>query len=126
MTIENVDRSRSPSRIIRRVGFSENVDGIAGLKVAPGEGHIGIEREIGDRERADRVKCPDCDAFHRLCGGSCSRRGFPFRTSLLVAEIAKGHTTSERQRSARGSGTLTSASKIASSSRSIARYCPCQ
>src|SRR5207248_11448765 len=61
------------SRIIRRVGFSENVNGIAGLKIAPGEGHIGIEREIGDRERADRVEGPDCDAFHQICRGSLFR-----------------------------------------------------
>jgi len=32
------------------------VNGIAGLQVAPGEDSIGIQREIGDRERADAVR----------------------------------------------------------------------
>lgn len=46
------------SRIGRRVRLAENVNGIAGLKIPPGEGHIGIEREIGDREGADRRERP--------------------------------------------------------------------
>ena len=59
------------SRIARRVRLAENVNGIAGLKIAPGEGHIGVEREIGDRERADGVEGPGSDTlgekFHRTC-----------------------------------------------------------
>ncbi|MBA7467806.1 hypothetical protein ES707_03028 [subsurface metagenome] len=41
------------SRIARRVRLAENVNGIAGLEVTSAESHIGVEREIGDRERAD-------------------------------------------------------------------------
>src|SRR6266702_8570290 len=50
--------------VIGRVGLAEDVDRIARLQVAPGECRIGIEREIADRERADRVERPDRDAFH--------------------------------------------------------------
>jgi hypothetical protein len=56
------------SRIARRVRLAENVNGIAGLKIAPGESDIGIEREVGDRERADGVEGPSSEtrgeAFH--------------------------------------------------------------
>ena len=61
------------SRIARRVRLAENVDGIAGLKITPAESHIGVEREIGDRERADGVEGPGSDTlgetFHRTCEG---------------------------------------------------------
>ena len=40
------------------------MNGIAGLQVAPGEDSIGVQREIGDRERTDAVKCPNCETFH--------------------------------------------------------------
>src|SRR5947208_61167 len=53
------------SRIARRVRLAENVNGIAGLKVAPGEGHVGVQREIGDRERADGVEGPSGETFHQ-------------------------------------------------------------
>src|SRR6267378_694944 len=57
-------RDTKPSRIIRSVRLAEDVDRITGLQVTPGECRIGIEREVGDRERADRVERPDRDAFH--------------------------------------------------------------
>ena len=44
--------------ITRRIGFAENVDGIAGLKLASGECRIGVKREVQNRERAYRIKCP--------------------------------------------------------------------
>src|SRR6266567_4490560 len=62
MTVANA----RPSRKIRRVGFAKNVDGIARLQVAPLKGRIGIEHEIADRERTDRVKSPGRDTFHQL------------------------------------------------------------
>ena len=43
------------SRIIRRVGLAEDVDRIARLRLAPGKGRIGIEREI-ERSRARRPR----------------------------------------------------------------------
>ena len=46
------------SRIARRVRLAENSNGIAGLKIPPGEGHIGVERDMDDRERADGVEGP--------------------------------------------------------------------
>ena len=49
---------------VRRVRLAEDVDGIAGLQVAPGEYRIGIKREVTDRERADRVKNQDRDTSH--------------------------------------------------------------
>src|SRR5258708_32138878 len=52
-------------RVIRRIGFAEDVDGVAGLQRPPGEGHISIERKINDRERPDRIEHPDSGAFHR-------------------------------------------------------------
>src|SRR6267142_1208210 len=57
-------RDTRPSRIIRRIRLAEDMDGIAGLQVMPGECRIGGEREITDRERTDRVKSPDRDTFH--------------------------------------------------------------
>ena len=61
------------SRIARRVRLAENVNGVAGHKIAPGDGHIGVEREIGDRERADGVEGPSSETlgetFHRTCEG---------------------------------------------------------
>ena len=61
------------SRIARRVRLAENVNGIAGHKIASGDGYIGVEREIGDRERADGVEGPGSDTlgetFHRTCEG---------------------------------------------------------
>ena len=54
------------SRIARRIRLAENVNGIARLEVTSAESHVGVEREIGDREHSDRVKSPGRDAFHQL------------------------------------------------------------
>src|ERR1700690_2110688 len=43
-------------RIIRRIGLSKDVDRIAGPQLTSGEGRIGVEREIENRERANGVK----------------------------------------------------------------------
>jgi hypothetical protein len=51
-------------RIIRRIRFAEHVDGVAGLQRPPGESHIGVQREVTDREGSDRVKNPDRKALH--------------------------------------------------------------
>jgi DNA-binding NtrC family response regulator len=67
-------------RIARRVRLAENMDGIAGLKIAPRERRIGIEREIGDRERADAVEGPDRETLHRvqpMVPSSCSPKSRP-------------------------------------------------
>src|SRR6516164_4718082 len=54
-----------PSRIAWRVGLAEDVDGIAGHKIRLPERRIGIQRKIGDRQRADGVKGPDRKIFHQ-------------------------------------------------------------
>src|ERR1700722_3812080 len=62
----------APLRIIRRVGFAEDVNGITRLQLASGEGRIGVEREIADRKRADSVKYEDRDAFHQVKAPRCA------------------------------------------------------
>ena len=62
--IENGDLT--VQRIVRRVRPAEDMDRILELEVAPGDGRIGIEREVGDRERADSVEDPGPDPFHRI------------------------------------------------------------
>jgi two-component system, response regulator FlrC len=52
--------------IVRRIGLAEDVDRVTRLRPAPGEYGIGIEREVDNRERADGIKSPDCDTFHRV------------------------------------------------------------
>lgn len=54
------------SEFVRGVGLAENVDRVAGLEVTPGEGRIGVKREIADRERADPVKNPGRDTFYQV------------------------------------------------------------
>src|SRR6476660_8277093 len=68
------------------------MDRIAGLQVASGERRIGVEREIGDRERADRVKSPGRDTFHQL--PALLREGALKKSILrpmLGRKPAKGH-----------------------------------
>src|ERR1700732_5140850 len=51
-------------RIIRRVGFAKNVDRVAGLKAVSHKSRIGVEREVDNRNPANRVKHPGRDTFH--------------------------------------------------------------
>jgi hypothetical protein len=53
------------SRIGRRVRLAENVNGIAGLKVAPGENDTGVEREAGDYQPDDGAAGAGGETFHR-------------------------------------------------------------
>ena len=53
-----------PSRIVRSIRLAENVDRLARLEAAPGEGRVGVEREVADRQRADAIENPSADAFH--------------------------------------------------------------
>src|SRR6266852_4319794 len=59
-------RDTGPSGIARRVRLAEDVDGIAGLQVAPREDRIGVQRKVADRERADAVESPDRDTLHQV------------------------------------------------------------
>jgi hypothetical protein len=52
------------SRIGRRVRLAENANGIAGLKIPPGESDISAEREMSDREHVDELQDPDGAALH--------------------------------------------------------------
>jgi hypothetical protein len=83
------------------------MNGIAGLQVAPGEDSIGVQREIGDRERADAVKYPGCETFHSPGFRSVTReKPAPARDSCFRQTFRPVFRT----------GTLTSASFAASSS----------
>src|SRR6185437_11171675 len=53
------------SRIARRAGLLENMNRVARREMAAAEHRIGVQREIKNRERADRVKSPGADPFHR-------------------------------------------------------------
>src|SRR6202035_5451954 len=45
--------------------LAEDMDRVAGPKLASGKRRVSVQREIENRERADRVKGPDCEPFHR-------------------------------------------------------------
>src|SRR6476620_11484359 len=48
------------------IRIAKDMDGFAGLQVAAGEGHIGIQRKIADRDCAGRIKRPDRQALHQV------------------------------------------------------------
>ena len=83
------------------------MNGITGLQVAPGENRIGVQREIGNRESADAVKCPDCKTLHAP--------GFRSATPEKPAPALDGRLD-QNLRPVYRAGTLTSASFTASSS----------
>ena len=88
-------------RIARRIRLAENMDGIAGLKIAPGERRIGIEREIGDRERADAVEGPDRKTLHRVQPMSAVFLFFKIKTPhLLVRGRRKMPPAGQRRQAA--------------------------
>ena len=53
------------SRITRRVGFAENMDGIAGHE-PPADNSIGMRRKGANRERTDDIKGPARYEFHQV------------------------------------------------------------
>src|ERR1700679_2695105 len=92
ITVEPRDTETGPSRITRRVRLAEDVDGIAGLQIAAGQGRKGIKREIADRDRADRVEQPGGNTLHvarpRIrsprCAGPSLRRGAATATTTAA------------------------------------------
>ena len=103
-------------RVTRRVRPAEDVNGIAGPQVVPGEGCIRIEREIGDRHRAYGVQNPDTEPLHQT-----AFRPHAERTPLAFERMGpvSCDTRSLDQRACT-IGRLTSASFAASSSWSTA------
>src|SRR2546423_3382370 len=57
-------RNDGALRITRCIRLAKDVNGIAGLQVAPGKNRIGVQREISDRDRADCIECPGCETLH--------------------------------------------------------------
>jgi hypothetical protein len=58
--------SRPNSRIARRALLAKDADRIARPQIAAGEGGVGVEREINDRESADDIDGPFRDPLHVL------------------------------------------------------------
>src|ERR1700736_1942134 len=92
---------RGEPRIARRIRLAEDVNGVAGLQIAPGEHRIGVQREIADRERADAIEHPDCKTFHRFdaplytAGGLRQRPAARFRGAIGKTPACKTWNLSE-------------------------------